>query len=178
MSEFVLAEAKPGHSLPVRSLVMNILNEEHGMSVRMSELPDLVDVYESYCRSGLGNFWVALRDSRVCGCIGLIKLGRGDFELQRMYVEASARGHGLGQKLLDVLMAWAIPNGVNSIYLETNHRWHAAQHIYEKNGFLPVAKEELPPEFRVVRVANGFYRLPLSANGKPSDAIPSQGEHA
>jgi GNAT superfamily N-acetyltransferase len=162
MSEFELAEASPAHSLPVRSLVMKILNEELGMSVRLSELPDLVDVHESYRSSGLGNFWVALRDGRVCGCIGLIHLGHGDFELQRMYVEASARGHGLGQKLLDVLLAWAIANGVGSIYLETNHRWHAARHIYEKNGFLPVPGDELPPEFRAVRAVNGFYRLPLS----------------
>jgi N-acetylglutamate synthase-like GNAT family acetyltransferase len=162
MSEFELVEAKPAHSLPVRSLIMQILNEEYALSVRLSELPDLVNVYESYCRTGPGNFWVALRNERVCGCIGLMHVGRGDFELQRMYVEASARGHGLGQKLLDILLTWAIENGVKSIYLETNHRWHAARHIYEKNGFLPVSKEDLPPEFRVVRAANGFYRLPLS----------------
>jgi len=161
VSEFELAEARPVHSLPVRSLVMTILNEEHGMSVDPTELPDLVDVYENYCVGGLGNFWVALRDGRVCGCIGLVHLGRGDFELQRMYVEASARGRGLGQKLLDVVMAWAIAKGASSIYLETNDRWHAAQRIYEKNGFLPVPREELPPGFRVVRAVNGFYRLPL-----------------
>jgi N-acetylglutamate synthase-like GNAT family acetyltransferase len=165
VSDFELVEANKAHSLPVRSLIMNILNEEHRMSVRLSELPDLVDVHESYCRSGLGNFWVALRDGRVCGCIGLIYLGRGDFELQRMYVEAGARGHGLGQKLLDVLLAWAVANGVDSIYLETNHRWHAARHIYERNGFLPVTREELPPEFRAVRAANGFYRRTLLVPG-------------
>jgi GNAT superfamily N-acetyltransferase len=163
MSGFELAEANPAHSLPVRDLIMTILNEEHGMSMHPSELPDLIDVHESYRSSGLGNFWVALRDGRVCGCIGLIHLGRGDFELQRMYVEASARGLGLGQKLLDVLLAWARARGADSIYLESNHRWRAAQRVYEKNGFLPVPRDELPPEFRVVRAANGFYRLPLSA---------------
>ena len=45
---------------------------------------------------------------------------------------------------------------------EKAYRKDAARHIYEKNGFLPVSKEDLPPEFRVVRAANGFYRLPLS----------------
>ena len=173
MSGFELTEANSTHSHAVRNMVMSILNEEYGMSVRLSELPDLVDVYESYFGSGLGNFWVALCDGRVCGCIGLIHLGRGDFELQRMYVEARARGHGLGQKLLDVVLAWAIANGVHSIYLETNHRWHAAQHIYERNGFRPVPKDELPSEFRVVRAVNGFYRLQLSACGQPSNAIPN-----
>jgi N-acetylglutamate synthase-like GNAT family acetyltransferase len=168
VSGFELTEATPAHSLPVRNLVMEIINEEHRMSVRLSELPDLVDVHESYRRGGRGNFWVALRDGRVCGCVGLIHLGRGDFELQRMYVEASARGLGLGQKLLDVLLAWAIASGVDSIYLETNQRWHAAKHLYQKNGFLPVPQEELPPEFRVVRGVNGFYRLLLSACGQPS----------
>ena len=170
MSGFEIAEAKPAHGPAVRSLVMSIVNDEHGMSVRSSELPDLDDVYGSYCRSGLGRFWVALRDERVCGCIGLIHLGRGDFELQRMYVDAGARGLGLGQKLLDVLLAWAIAKGAESIYLESNRRWHAAQHIYEKHGFLPVPQRELPPEFRVVRGVNGFYRLVLPARGQPSEA--------
>ena len=176
MSALEIAEAKPVHSLPVRDLIMHILNGEHGMSVHPSELPDLVDVHESYGGSGRGNFWVALRDGRVCGCIGLIHLGRRDFELQRMYVEASARGHGLGQQLLDVLLAWANANGVGSIYLETNHRWHAAERVYERNGFHRVPREELPPEFRVVRDANGFYRLPLPACGQPADAMPSDGQ--
>lgn len=163
MSDFLLCEAGREHNLAVRSLVMKILNEEYMMALSLAELPDLVDVYESYCASGLGKFWVALENGRVCGCIGLMHLGRGDFELRRMYVETQARGRGLAQRLLDKVLTWSEVSGVESIYLETNQRWLAAHHIYEKNGFRPVLKEELPREFPVVRVATGFYRLRLAS---------------
>lgn len=178
MSEFTLIEATPAHSLPVRRLVMKILNEEYAMALRLAELPDLVDVYDTYCANGLGNFWVASQEGVVRGCIGLMHLGRGDFELRRMYVDAAARGHGLAQRLLDTLLAWSAGHGVRSIYLETNHRWHAAHHVYEKNGFVPVRKDDLPREFPVVRVADGFYRLQLAAADPQPDAMSSQGERA
>ena len=178
MSAFELRQASPAHNLAVRSLVMKILNEEYAMALRLAELPDLVDVYDTYCASGLGNFWVAEQDGTVRGCIGLMYLGRGNFELRRMYVEASARGHGLAQRLLDILLEWARANGVDWIYLETNHRWHAAHHIYEKNGFVPLPKEELPREFPVVRVADGFYRLQLRADRPRPNELPVKGESA
>lgn len=164
MSDFLLCEAEREHNLAIRSLVMKILNEEYAMALRLSELPDLVDVYESYCANGLGKFWVALENGRVCGCIGLMHLGRGDFELRRMYVEEQARGRGLAQRLLDTVLTWSAVNGVESIYLETNQRWQKAHHIYEKNGFQPVLKEKLPREFPIVRVATGFYLLHVASS--------------
>jgi GNAT superfamily N-acetyltransferase len=121
-----------------------------------------VDVHATYRARGLGNFWVAEVDGRPRGCIGLFHLGRRDYELRRMYTQAAARGMGIAQRLLDVALAWAADHGVEAIYLETNERWHAAHHIYEKAGFTPVPRGALPPEFPVVRVATGFYRLRLA----------------
>lgn len=178
MSDLLLCQARPEHNLAIRTLIMNILNEEYTMALRLEELPDLIDVYETYRGNGLGNFWVALAHGRVCGCIGLMHLGRRDFELRRMYVEAAVRGRGLAQRLLDVLFDWSAANGVQSIYLETNHRWHAAHHLYEKNGFTAVGKEDLPREFPVVRVATGFYRLQLGRSELRTDALQVQGAGA
>lgn len=161
----LVREAHPADNLPIRALVMTILNEEYGMALRLAELPDLVNVHATYRVGGMGNFWVAETDGRIRGCIGLFHLGRGDFELRRMYVEGAARGQGIAQLLLDGAMAWAATSGVDAIFLETNARWHAAHHIYQKHGFEPVAREDLPPEFPVVRVATGFYRRILTTQG-------------
>lgn len=154
-------EAQPADNVTIRALVMTILNEEYAMGLRLAELPDLVDVHATYRARGLGNFWVAEVDGRPRGCIGLFHLGRRDYELRRMYTQAAARGMGIAQRLLDVALDWAGGHGVEAIYLETNERWHAAHHIYEKAGFTPVPRGALPPEFPVVRVATGFYRLRL-----------------
>lgn len=40
------------------------------------------------------------------------------------------------------------------------------RHIYEKHGFVPATRDELPYSFPVARVATGFYRKPFP-NGAP-----------
>jgi N-acetylglutamate synthase-like GNAT family acetyltransferase len=164
VSPATLREARSADNLAIRSLILRILNEEYAMALTLDELPDLVNVYETYCVNGGGQFWVAEVDDRVVGCIGLMRLGRRDYELRRMYVEAAARGQGLAQRLLDRTHDWARRHDVRALYLETNEQWQAAQHLYAKNGYVPIAQSELPPEFPVVRVATGFYRLDLATS--------------
>src|SRR5699024_6890918 len=137
-------------------------NHEYAMALTLDELPDLVDIHASYRASGLGNFWVACAGARVVGCIGLLQLEGGDYELRRMYVDRDFRGRGLAQRLLDVALDWAWTSGVDALYLETNEQWTAAHRIYERNGFVPIGRAELPATFPVVRVATGFYRRPLA----------------
>lgn len=159
-----IAEATPADNLPARALVLDVLNREYAMALTLEELPDLVDIHASYRASGNGNFWVARVDGRLVGCIGLVRLEGRDFELRRMYVDPAFRGQGLAQRLLDIALAWASGRGVGALYLETNERWTAAHRIYERNGFVPIAREALPASFPVVRVATGFYRRQLGAD--------------
>lgn len=159
----VVTRATPADNASVRDLVLGILNHEYAMALTLEELPDLADVHATYRACGTGEFWVAKRDDRVIGCIGVLPLGGDDYELRRMYVHPDIRGQGLAQRLLDVALAWSSARGVRALYLETNARWTVAQRIYERNGFQPVPREALPPSFPVVRVATGFYRLLLEA---------------
>ena len=162
MPELQFRELAPADNLPARDLVMTVLNQEYGMALGLDELPDLVDIHASYQREGRGNFWVASDGARLVGCIGLCVLSGADFELRRMYTHAGYRGRGIAQRLLDEALRWSRSKGVRCLYLETNEQWKAAHYIYEKNGFAPIAKHELPPEFPIVRVATGFYRLALA----------------
>ena len=166
MKPATIREAGPADNLAIRQLILRILNEEYSMALTLAELPDLVNVYETYRINGGGQFWVAEQGDRVVGCIGVMRLGRRDYELRRMYVEAAARGQGLAQCLLDRTHDWARRHDVQALYLETNEQWHAAQHLYAKNGYAPIAQSELPPEFPIVRVATGFYRLDLTPEAR------------
>ena len=154
-------ELEAADNLPVRELVMTVLNQEYAMALTLDELPDLVDIHATYKCEQRGNFWVACEAGRVVGCIGLLCLSGTDFELRRMYTHPAYRGRGIAKKLLEIALDWSRSNGVGCLYLETNEQWKAAHHLYEKHGFTPVAQAELPPEFPVVRVATGFYRLRL-----------------
>ena len=151
----------PDDAQAAQRVILDILNGEFGMGFTLDELPDIIDLHGTYVASGQGRFWVATRGAEVVGCIGVLRLAGPDFELRRMYVDPRHRGLGIAQRLLDVLMTWCLANQVDKLYLETNEQWKAAHHIYEKMGFVPVDRADLPPEFPVVRVATGFYRLSL-----------------
>lgn len=158
MSQVEFHTLRRSESLVVRELILDVLNDEYGMALTLDELPDLIDAHRTYLESGEGHFWVATLEGRVAGCIGVLRLSGADFELRRMYVRPECRGLGIAQRLLALLLDWSAANGVRCLYLETNALWTAAHHIYEKHGFAPVGRDDLPPEFPVVRVATGFYR--------------------
>lgn len=167
MEPVFLHPLRPGESAPARDLVLRILNEEYRMGLTLDELPDLADIHATYRRGDAGNFWVAVVADAVVGCIGVLPLAGTDFELRRMYVDPACRGRGIAQRLLDVALAWCRERGVGDLYLETNAQWKTAHHIYEKTGFVPVAREALPAGFPIVRVATGFYRRRMRDAGPP-----------
>lgn len=160
-----IREIEPGQNRDARDLVLGILNNEFGMSFVLEELPDLIDIHQTYRQSGTGNFWAATHNGRISGCIGVLRLASDHYEVRRMYVDPACRGHGIAQRLLETLFDWCARNGVAHLWLETNEAWHAAHHIYEKHGFSPVSRDRLPPEFPVVRVATGFYHLAFAPHG-------------
>lgn len=157
-------ELEPAESPGARDLVLGILNEEYRLELTLDELPDLIDIHRTYRDSDAGNFWVVSTGDKIVGCIGVLRLALDHYELRRMYVHPAYRGRGIAQRLLETVFEWATRHGVVHLWLETNEAWHAAHHIYEKHDFNPVTRDQLPPEFPVVRVATGFYHriMPLA----------------
>lgn len=160
--QFDIHEIEPEQGREARDLVLDILNVEYGMALMLDELPDLVDIHQTYRQSGTGNFWIAEDGERIVGCIGVLCLEEGHYELRRMYVHSAWRGQGIAQRLLELAFQWCARKGAVHLWLETNAAWRAAHHIYEKHGFRPVPRERLPAGFPVVRVATGFYHLALA----------------
>jgi putative acetyltransferase len=80
-------------------------------------------------------FLAARRDGEVVGCGGICRLGDGVAELRRMYVAPSARGLGIGRRLLAALESEAVALGYSSIRLETGFRQREAIGLYESAGF-------------------------------------------
>jgi len=58
-------------------------------------------------------------------------------ELRKMYARREARGHGLGQRLLDRALAFARARGSASVELETASVLKEAIALYGKAGFVP-----------------------------------------
>lgn len=143
--------------------IVGIQQGEFAVPVTAADQPDLHAVAEVY-QVGTGGFWVAERDGRIVGTIGLIGFGAGEGALRKMFVAAEARGreHGVAARLLAILVDHARATGITAITLGTIERLHAAIRFYEKNGFKPVAPEDLPEGFPRMAVDTHFFRLALT----------------
>lgn len=89
----------------------------------------------SYTSAG-GAFWVALVGGTIVGTAGIYPLGDGVFELRKMYLSANARGHGIGQRLLELATEGAEARGARALVLDTTEQMTQAQALYERNGFV------------------------------------------
>jgi len=85
-----------------------------------------------------GRFLIAYLRGEPVGC-GAVKHRPGmPAEIKRMWVAESARGLGLGRRLLTELEAWAVRSGASTARLETNRTLVEAIALYRSAGYVEV----------------------------------------
>jgi DNA-binding MarR family transcriptional regulator/GNAT superfamily N-acetyltransferase len=85
-----------------------------------------------------GRFLIAYLRDEPLGC-GAVKHHRGGpSELKRMWVAESARGLGIGRRLLTELEAYAVRSGAPAVRLETNRALIEAIAMYRSAGYVEV----------------------------------------
>ncbi len=91
-----------------------------------------------------GQIFMVHRAGEVVGCVALIPMGGGVYELSKMAVSPGLRGLGIGRKLLAHAIAEARMIGVRRLFLGSSTKLKNAVHLYEAMGFRHVAPESLP----------------------------------
>lgn len=97
---------------------------------------------------------------KVIGGIGYAKLDfmKGTAELQKLYLDDSAKGSGLGYELISLVEDKMKEAGYKYSYLETHDNLQAALHIYEKSGYVEIEK----PKEVVHSAMNRFFKKALN----------------
>jgi putative acetyltransferase len=135
--------------------VLSTVRGEYGVidETGVSDDADLDDLKRNYFDRG-GTFEVIedRRMNRIVGCAGLLPLNATRVELCKMYLEESARGKGLGKRLLEDLLVAARCGGFAEVWLETNSSLTDAIALYTKYGFQLLESDRLLPRCDVAYV--------------------------
>jgi putative acetyltransferase len=137
------------------------LNEEWIMRYFTLEAKDretLDDPVHSILLKG-GHIFMAYTAAEAVGCVALIPMQDGIYELSKMAVSPHLRGRGIGRRLLQHAIAQAKGLDAKSLFLGNNRRLKNAVHLYESVGFRHVKPESLPP--MPYRRADVFMEMPL-----------------
>ena len=101
------------------------------------EDPEIDKMYESY-QSNRSIYFVVEENNKILGGAGINPLKHGDSdicELQKMYFHKSLRGRGIGNKIIELCLNFAVESNFKQCYIETMPNMVNAQKLYLRKGF-------------------------------------------
>jgi len=110
--------------------------------------------------AGRERCWIAERDGERVGCVFVVKQSATVAKLRLLIVEPSARGAGLGRRLVDECIAFARAKGYKKLVLWTHAHLLAARSIYRAAGFKKLPRTEVHDTFGPKAVSE-FWELRL-----------------
>ena len=92
-----------------------------------------------------GHVFMVYAGEEAVGCVALIPMSEGVYELSKMAVSPALRGLGIGRKLLEYAIEQAKVIGAKSLFLGSSKQLKNAVHLYEAVGFRHVPPADIPP---------------------------------
>jgi len=139
---FIVRTHRPGDLGWIVSRHGAIYAEEYGLNDNFEALvAEIAAKFLRHYDPAKERCWIAERHGERVGCVMLTRESDEVAKLRVLLVEASARGLGIGRRLVDECIAFAKQAGYRKITLWTNDNLTAARRIYDAVGFQLVAEE-------------------------------------
>jgi putative acetyltransferase len=92
-----------------------------------------------------GTIFIAENETGTAvGCVSMMLLEDGGYELAKMAVDEKTQGLGVGRKLMAHCIAFARTQNAPRIYIESNASLKPAITLYEKSGFIHLPARPTP----------------------------------
>ena len=160
-SAITLREHRPGDMGWIVERHAVLYHEQDGWGAAFEALVAQIvkDFLENF-DAGRERCWIAERDGERVGCVFVVKQSATVAKLRLLIVEPSARGAGLGRRLVDECIAFARAKGYRKLVLWTHAHLLAARSIYRAAGFKKLPRTEAHDTFGPKAVSE-FWELAL-----------------
>jgi len=126
----------PEHAAAFRALNETWIAKHFALEAKDREV--LADPQGTILAKG-GQIFMAMDGDRAVGCVALIRMADGGYEVGKMTVLEELRGAGLGRRLLQACIDEGARRGAPRLYLETNSALAPALALYRAMGFQHLA---------------------------------------
>ena len=119
-----------------------LYNQDHGWNLDFEVL--LAEIFVQVMKTfdpSRERGWIAERGGEVIGSVFVVSQSPDIAKLRLLYVEPSARGLGIGRRLVQECIGFAREKSHAKLMLWTNDVLVAARHLYTQAGFQCVAAE-------------------------------------
>jgi len=170
---YILRAPKPGDITLVIARQAQLYTAEYGWNGEFETMAgEIAIAFAKNFDPKWERCWIAERGGEVVGSIFLVKESDTVAKLRLLYVDAAARGLGLGRRLVEECVAQARAFGYKKLILWTNDILTAARQIYIAEGFRLV-KEERHHSFGKDLVGQ-YWELDLEATEKEEGVCPAE----
>jgi len=136
-----IVQAESGEEIRSAAALFREYETWLGMSLCFQGFEEEVSSLPGYYAPPSGRLFLAYVDDELAGCVALRKFEDDICEMKRLFLRENARGHGLGNALVEKLIEEARAIGYKKMRLDTYPpKMGKAVRLYESHGFHPIEK--------------------------------------
>ncbi len=142
MPAVMFRDPKPGEVALIVSRQAALYAAEYGWNTGYEALAmEIASAFLRDFKPERERCWVADLDGQLAGAVFMVEKNADTAQLRLLHVEASARGNGIGGRLVDECIAFARSCGYRELVLWTNDILVSARKIYQAAGFELVGED-------------------------------------